>query len=94
MTTMHVTERDIFEKLRLLDQGKWSEVLDFIGYLAQRSSQDKESTVPRRTLTAQELLQSDLVGMWADRQDIDDSLKFARNLRHLAEQRGNYAHHD
>ena len=94
MTTMHVTERDIFEKLRLLDRGKWGEVLDFIGYLAQGSSQGKESTAQHRILTAEELLQSDLVGMWADRQDMGETLDFARNLRHLAEQRGDYAHND
>jgi len=94
MTTMPVTERDIFEQLHLLDRGKWGEVLDFISYLAQKPSQGKASAAPRRTLTAQELLQSDLVGMWADRQDVGDTLEFARDLRHLAEQRGDYAHHD
>ncbi|MEJ5311981.1 MAG: hypothetical protein WHX52_19625 [Anaerolineae bacterium] len=81
MTTIPVTERDIFEQLHLLDRGKWGEVLDFISYLTQRASQDKAPAAPRRTLTAQELLQSDLVGMWADRQDIGDTLEFARNLR-------------
>ncbi len=94
MTTTHITERDIFEKLRLLDSSKWEEVLDFINYLAQKPSQDKAPAATRRPLTAQDLLQSDLVGMWADRQDIGDSLEYARHLRHLAEQRGDYAHHD
>jgi hypothetical protein len=41
------------------------------------------------TLTANDLLQSGLVGLWADREDIPDSVEFARQLRHTAEhQRG------
>ena len=40
-------------------------------------------------MTARDLLQSDLVGLWADRDDIGDSLSFARRLRRQAEYRGN-----
>lgn len=94
MTTAHITERDIFEQLHLLDRGKWQEVLDFISYLVQTPAQDKVFAASQRSLTAQDLLQSDLVGMWADRQDIGDSLEYARTLRHVAEQRGIYAPDD
>ena len=38
-------------------------------------------------ITAANLLDSGLVGMWADRKDIDDSLEFARSLRTQASQR-------
>jgi hypothetical protein len=31
--------------------------------------------------TGQDLLESEFVGMWADREDITDSVEFARNLR-------------
>jgi len=41
-----------------------------------------------KTMTAADLLQSDLFGIWADRKDIGDSLEFARSLRRQAEQRG------
>jgi len=64
-------------------------VLDFIGYLKNRSKPTARravKTVPRE-LTARELLQSDLVGLWADREDIGDSLEFARRLRRKAERR-------
>ena len=37
--------------------------------------------------TANDMLQSSLFGMWSQRDDIDDSLEFARRLRALAEQR-------
>lgn len=38
-------------------------------------------------ITAQDLLDSGLVGMWADRQDIGDSLHFSRQLREKVERR-------
>jgi len=41
-----------------------------------------------KTMTAADLLQSNLFGLWADRKDIGDSLEFARSLRKQAEQRG------
>ncbi len=41
-----------------------------------------------KTMTAADLLQSNLFGIWADRKDIGDSLEFARSLRRQAEQRG------
>jgi len=43
--------------------------------------------VEKRPLTASDLLQSNLVGMWANRKEISDSLEFARQLRHTAEHR-------
>lgn len=37
--------------------------------------------------TAGDLLQSPLFGLWADRDDIEDPISYARHLRALAEQR-------
>jgi hypothetical protein len=42
-----------------------------------------------KPMTAADLLKSGLVGMWADRTDISDSLKYARTLREQAEHRSN-----
>ncbi len=39
------------------------------------------------TLTASDLLNSGLVGIWADRMDIGNSLDFARRLREQAQTR-------
>ncbi len=36
-------------------------------------------------MTAGDLLDSGLVGLWASRADIDDSLAFAQKLHHQAE---------
>lgn len=38
-------------------------------------------------LTAKQLLQSGLVGIWKDRQDIGDSAEYARQLREQAQKR-------
>jgi len=38
-------------------------------------------------LTAQQLLASDLLGMWQDRTDIGDSITYARELREQAQRR-------
>ena len=41
-----------------------------------------------RKMTATDLLKSGVIGMWAGRKDIGDSLEFARSLRKQAERRG------
>ncbi|MBI2843505.1 MAG: hypothetical protein HYX78_08905 [Armatimonadetes bacterium] len=40
-----------------------------------------------RTFTADELLNSGLIGLWADRDDIGDSVEFARKLREQSHRR-------
>lgn len=48
---------------------------------------EPKNDVKRQRLTAQQLLDSDLVGIWKDREDIEDSSKFARQLREQAQNR-------
>lgn len=81
-----VTEERVLEELQDLDPERWFEVLDFIGYLKERSSRH-EARAGMRELTAQDLLESKLVGLWVDRGDIEDSVEFARRLRREAEHR-------
>lgn len=38
-----------------------------------------------QALNAEELLNSNLVGLWSDRPEVEDSLSFARQLRREAE---------
>ena len=46
------------------------------------------SEVPKRSrLTARQLLHSELIGLWKDRQDILDSASYARQLREQAQRR-------
>lgn len=39
----------------------------------------------RRCLTARQLLHSNLIGLWSERQDITDSATYARQLREQAQ---------
>jgi len=86
MTTGTVTEKQVLDELRGLEPGCWLEVLAFIGYLKHRASLERVQPSSQE-LTARDLLQSKLVGLWADRDDIGDSLSFARQLRYQAEHR-------
>jgi hypothetical protein len=81
-----VTQRQVLEELQDLEQGRWFEVLDFIGFLKEQANRQPEDSGPQ-PLTARALLQSKVVGLWADREDIGDSLDFARQLRRQAEHR-------
>ncbi len=45
----------------------------------------------RSRLTVGQLRQSDLIGLWKDRDDIEDSVAYARQLREEAQQRGGAA---
>ncbi|MCX6031929.1 MAG: hypothetical protein NT169_21850 [Chloroflexi bacterium] len=87
MQTLAVTEGQILNELQTLDLARWSEVLDFIGYLKQKADLIKKVKAHSKELTATDLLQSDLVGLWADREDVGDSVQFARQLRERAEHR-------
>lgn len=44
-------------------------------------------TSPQPRMTARQLLQSGLIGLWKDRQDITDSASYARQLREEAQRR-------
>jgi hypothetical protein len=87
MQTSAVTERQIIHELQDLEPEKWSEVLDFIGYLKQRKVVARKVQPHSQDLTARDLLRSDLVGIWADRADLGASPEFARSLRRQADNR-------
>ncbi len=52
---------------------------------------ETSTTVSPQIRTVQDLLDSDLVGIWADREDIEDSRSFARRLREAAQTRSAHA---
>jgi hypothetical protein len=91
MLTKGVTQQKVLEELKLLEPRRWFEVLDFIGYLRERASREAEESAPQE-LTARALLQSEVVGLWAEREDIGNSLHFARRLRNEAERRRSQSH--
>ena len=65
-------------------RGQWVEVI----VLPQ-----PQKTVRRSRLTVRQLRQSGLIGLWKDRDDIEDSAVYARQLREQAQQRGDI-HYD
>jgi len=84
MSVENVTEKQVLEELLDLAPGRWFEVLDFIGYLKEQGSRDRARSGVRE-LTARDLLESRIVGLWADGDDIGNSLRYARRLRREAE---------
>lgn len=77
---MGVSPQEILDELQSLDPSRWLEVRDFILFLKQRARE--ESIHPHaRPLTGQDLCDLAALGLWADRDDIGDSLSYARELR-------------
>ncbi len=58
----------------------------------QQLPKKPEQTAQPQGMTAAHLLGSGLVGIWADRDDIQDNLAFARQLRKTAENKRVNAH--
>jgi hypothetical protein len=75
---MAVDEQAILDALHQIPAARWEEVLSFV-----QSLKPSEPHV----YTGADLLQSGLVGLWADRDDIGDTREFARRLRRQAENR-------
>jgi hypothetical protein len=55
---------------------------------AQANEFKMDAGSTEKPMTGADLLKSGLIGMWAKRQNIGDSLEFARELRKKAEKRG------
>jgi hypothetical protein len=83
---MSTNEQEIIEALQGLDPNHWSEVRDFILFLRQRAAKERGREHTRQ-MTASDLLESGLMGLWEHREDIGNSLEFARKLRNEAEHR-------
>jgi hypothetical protein len=84
MPRKSIDEKTILKELRQIPQKHWGRILAFL-----RSLQPgKElSAAERPILAGADLVGSDLIGMWADRNDIENSHEFARQLRYQAEHR-------
>jgi hypothetical protein len=78
-----ITEQSILDALHQISRDRWGDVLTFIESL--RGVNETAQEAAKRPLTATDLLESDLVGLWADRHDIGDSREFARRLRKEAQ---------
>ena len=79
-----IDENMILDELRQVPDERWRDVLFFIRSL---HPPQEPSAAERPIVSGADLAGSDLIGIWADRTDIVDSLEFARKLRHQAEHR-------
>lgn len=70
-----MTNEEIIREFSALPSGARREVVDFITFLRQRYSQKKEKAINK------DLYKESFVGMWKDREDLQDSSAFARKLR-------------
>jgi len=86
MSSSHVTPDQILDAIRLVPAARWGEVLHVIESL--QGAKQNGTVAPQAVRTGQDLKNSDLIGIWADRPDLTDSREFAQQLRHQAEQRG------
>ena len=75
---MVVSEQAILDALHQVSAQRWDEVLSFLETLKNDSS-------PIRT--GADIAKSELVGMWADRDDIGDTREFVRRLQREIETR-------
>jgi hypothetical protein len=85
MAATTVPERAILDALHKVPPQRWGEMLTFLQSL--QAGGPEPAPEKKATLTAADLLQSGLVGMWADRTDIGDTREFARRLRARAQTR-------
>jgi hypothetical protein len=83
MTPTPVGEQQILDALRRVPQERWGTVLAMLTALQDDPSTSSASPIR----TAADVLESGLIGVWADRSDIPDNREFARRLRHEAEHR-------
>ena len=84
---MPVTENDILQALRGVPAEDWVNVLDYVVSLKSTTKSSNNGGADYPILTAADLAQSDIVGLWAGRADITDSREFARQLREKAQRR-------
>jgi hypothetical protein len=82
-----INEQTILNALHQLPRDRWDTVLTFIESLQPVEASGSEVSASPLPLTAADLLNSDLVGVWSDRSDIGKSRDFARRLREQTQSR-------
>ena len=91
MSVASIDEKQVLEALRHVPPERWQEVLKYLRSLQLAESENANAKAePIRT--AADLARSSLVGLWADRDELTDSHKFARQLREQAEHREGVTH--
>ncbi len=87
MSLPDVTPDQILNAMQHVPTGRWSEALRAIESL--QNLPDSTATSASAVRTGNDLRNSGLIGLWADRQDIANNHEFARELRREAESANN-----
>jgi hypothetical protein len=84
MSVTPIDERQVLAALRHIPPQRWGEILHFIDSLQATEGQPTADPAIR---TGTDLRNSGLIGIWADRTDMDNGRQFARRLREQAGRR-------
>lgn len=84
MALSSTDEERVLKALRTLDFALWPEVIRYIQRLQEQPQKSESQSAA--TISAVDLANSEIVGLWQDRTDIIDSTSFARRLRAEVEQ--------
>lgn len=73
-----MSEKELIKRIRKLPSEAQEEAADFVEFLSQKYIQQ-----PKDSSSSQEnsILESPFRGMWKDREDMQDSTKWVRELR-------------
>lgn len=72
-----MSEKELIEQLKKLPSEAQKEAADFVEFLSQKYLQQEEETPSSN----KSILESSFRGMWKDREDMQDSTKWVRNIR-------------
>jgi hypothetical protein len=85
ITVSSITPQQFLDAIQRIPEDRWQDVLQSIERF-QPQSQSGDEQMPR-IRNGEDLKHSPLIGIWADRADIENGNEFARGLRRQAEQR-------
>jgi hypothetical protein len=73
-----MSEKELIKRIKKLPSEAQQEAADFVDYLSQKYIQQPvDSTLSKK----KSILESSFRGMWKDREDMQDSTKWVRELR-------------
>ncbi|MTI86425.1 MAG: DUF2281 domain-containing protein [Balneolaceae bacterium] len=73
-----MSEKELIKQLKKLPSEAQQEAADFIEFLSKKYFQQSEETDTSKKTS---ILESSFRGMWKDREDMQDSTKWVRELR-------------
>ncbi|MDZ7773192.1 MAG: DUF2281 domain-containing protein [Balneolaceae bacterium] len=72
-----MSEKELIEQLKKLPSEAQKEAADFVEFLSQKYLQGEKEPASSDT----SILESSFRGMWKDREDMQDSTRWVRNIR-------------